>query len=87
MRFHTGTQLNRRIYTNLSTQNSAARFASSQHVSEFKKESGEGGGGGGGATPTLCIDGFFNNLNCLAVFLAHIVDSLHRATCDYDGEE
>ena len=57
------------------------RFASSQHVSEFKKESdGE----------TLCIDGYFNNLNCLAVFLAHIIDSLHIATadeCDVDGEE
>ena len=56
------------------------RFASSQHVSEFKKESGDGG------AATLCVDGFFNNLNCLAVFLAHTIDSLHRATSDYDEE-
>ena len=51
-------------------------------MSEFKKESdGE---------ETLCIDGYFNNLNCLAVFLAHIIDSLHIATadeCDEEGEE
>ena len=57
------------------------RFASSQHVSEFKKENGESGSDD---NAPLCIDGFFNNLNCLAVFLAHIIDSLHRATSEFD---
>ena len=60
------------------------RFASSQHVSEFKKENAESGSDD---NAPLCIDGFFNNLNCLAVFLAHTIDSLHRATSDYGEEE
>jgi hypothetical protein len=61
----------------------SSRIISTQYMSTAKMSTGGS---------SVCIDGHFNNLNCLAIGLAHVLSSLHRATAarggeDEDGEE